>query len=177
MKKLIFLLSLTLCFLVSCNEKSSAQTQLYKSTSTIAGITNQATDTLTNTETTYFSTRKGALASKDYTKFRFSFKADTTSGTPPTISVIVQGSVDGVKWYRFSGAALGTDGYNSDSLSVTTAANEYFTISEIVGGGKYVYGVTAFNLGMKCNYLRLMMVVASGTHNTIISDAQLITAQ
>lgn len=176
MKKILLFLLTALCFTAVCNE-AKAQINLYKSTSTIAGITTQTNDSITNTETTYFSTRRGDLTSKDFTKYRISWKSDTTSGTPTTINAVVQGSIDGTKWFNFSGAALGTDGFNCDSLTMTTAANEYFTISEIVGGVKYANGATRGNTGMKCNYIRVVFVAASGTHNTVISDVKLITAQ
>lgn len=176
MKKILFILLTALCFTAVCNE-SKAQIQLYKSTATISGITSQTNDSITNTETTYFSTKTGALTGKDYTKYRLTFKSDTTSGTPTTITAVVQGSMDGVKWFNFSGSPLGTDGFNCDSLTMTTAANEYFTINEIVGGVKFVNGATRANCGMKCNYIRIMFVAPSGTHNTVISDVKLITAQ
>jgi len=177
MKKILLFLLLTLCFTVGWNNKSEAQILLFKSTSTYAGITTQKTDTLTNTETTYFSTRKGDLTGKDWTKYRITWKADTLSGTPTTINYIVQGSTDGTKWWNFSGVGLGTDGFNCDSLTTTTAANEYFTITEIVGGVKFVNGATRGNCGMKPKYLRVACVAASGTHATLLSEFELTTAQ
>lgn len=175
MKKILFILSLAFA-LASCNE-AKAQIKLYKSTSTIAGITTQTNDSITNTETTYFSTIKGDLTGKDYTNYIFSYKADTTSGTPTTINVVAQGSMDGITWFNLSGAALGVDGVNCDTLTMTTAANTTFRITEISRSTKYANGALRGNCVTKCNYMRLAFVAASGTHNTVISEPKLYTAQ
>lgn len=175
MKKILFL-ALLFSALISCND-TKAQITLYKSTSVISGITTQTNDSITNTETTYFSTRTGALATKDFTSYIFSFKVDTTSGTPTTINVVAQGSMDGITWFNLSGSPLGVDGVNCDSLTITTAANTTFRITEVSRSTKYANGTLRGNCFTKVNYARLMCVAASGTHNTVISDVKLYTAQ
>lgn len=180
MKKILFLFALTLCFLVGCQETGKAQTTdgiiLYKSTSTLAGITTQTNDSITNTETTYFMTKTGALKGLLGSRCEFSYLADTTSGTPATINVIQEGSVDGTTWFTLSGGQpLGVDGVNCDSLTMTTAANTYFRLSSISGGVKYVAGATRANCYVLTNYVRLKFVCASGTHNTVISNVRFRT--
>lgn len=159
--------------MVSCND-TKAQIKLYKSTSTYAGITSQETDTITNIETTYFSTKAGFMGKTASASISVSFVADTTSGTPTTIQVVLQGSNNGTTWWNYGGSTgLGTDGLNSDTLTITTAANSEFTISSMPGTTKFVNGTLRGNTGRKADYVRLVMVAASGTHNTRISNVRL----
>lgn len=175
MKKIIFALCLTICAMVGTQLKSTAQITLYKSTATLAGITSQTNDSITNTETTYFMTRTGALGNLIGRSCEFSFVADTTSGTPTTINVIQEGSVDGTTWFQLSGGGLGVDGVNCDSLTMTTAANTSFRLTSVGGGHKFIYGTTRGNCFVIPNYVRLKFVAASGTHNTVISNVRFKT--
>jgi hypothetical protein len=176
MKKIILAMFLTIGAMVATQSESSAQVTLYKATSTLAGITSQTNDSITNTETTYFMTRTGALGNLVGRSCEFSFLADTTSGTPTTINVIQEGSVDGTTWFTLSGGAgLGVDGVNCDSLTMTTAANTTFRLTSLGGGGKYIYGFSRTNMFVIPNYVRLKFVAASGTHNTVISNVKFKT--
>lgn len=176
MKKILFLLSLTLCFLVGCNETSKAQITLYKATATTyASSTAQSFDTLTNNGTTYFSTRLGDLNKYTSSSYRTYFTLDTTSGTPATIYAIQEGSMDGTTWFALNSQGLGTDGYNCDSLTLQTAslANLQSTVVSTSGATKFVNGATRGSMCARVLYYRIKFV-GTGTQTVRIYNVKMI---
>jgi len=172
MKKIIFIL-IAVFALTACKE-TKAQITMYKSTSVITGITTQVADTITNTGTTYFSTRTGALNSFSNGNYRASFTIDTTSGTPATVYCIQQGSMDGITWFDLNSNALGTDGYNCDSLSIagSSLTNITQTLSTVKGSTKFVYGATRGSGASRVLYYRLKFV-GSGTQTVRVYNVKL----
>ena len=176
MKKILFLSLLTLCFLVSCNDTAKAQITLYKATaSTYASSTAQSSDTITNTGTTYFSTRLGDLNKYTSSSYRTYFTLDTTSGTPATVYAIQEGSMDGTTWFPLNSQGLGTDGYNCDSLSVATAslANLQSTVVSTSGATKFVNGATRGSQCSRVLYYRVKFV-GTGTQTVRIYNVKMI---
>lgn len=172
MKKIIFLLTVVFA-LTACNNLK-AQITMYKSTSTITGITTQTADTITNTGTTYFSTRTGALNTFSNGNYRASFTIDTTSGTPATVYCIQQGSMDGTTWFDLNSNALGTDGYNCDSLSIASGSltNITQTVSTVKGSCKYVNGTLRCSGSARVLYYRLKFV-GTGTQTVRVYNVKL----
>lgn len=163
--------------LTACNKKADAQIRMYKSTDTLqSAITSQTTDTLTNTETTYFNVRTGYLSKFSTNKYAFYFSCDTTSGTPVTCSVTAQGSYNGINWFNLSGSALGTDGVNCDSLLLTAALQKgaQSKITCVGGTNKLSYGVGGLtfngNNTPRVPYARLRFTQPSGTVALVISE-------
>ena len=175
MKHTIIML-LAVLALTACNKTSNAQIKMYKCTSVQSGITTQLTDTLTNTETTYFNVKTGALNNYTTNKYAFYFTSDTTSGTPVTCYVVAQGSYDGTTWFNLSGSPLGTDGINCDSLALV-AASQVGTQSKLYEiGGTTKWSVTGapaaganYNHTPRVPYIRLKFVQPSGTVAQVIS--------
>jgi len=175
MKKLIFLLSLTLCFMVSCNDTAKAQITLYKATSTSYATGTQSADTITNTGTTYFSTRAGDLSKYTSGNYRAYFNLDTTSGTPATVYAIQEGSNDGTTWYAINSQGMGTDGYNCDSLTVgsTLLTGIQQNVCSTVSATKYINGATRGSQCARWLYYRLKFV-GTGTQTVRIYSVKLI---
>lgn len=180
MKKIIFAV-LAVLALSACQKTAHAQITMYKCTSVQSGITTQTSDTLTNTETTYFNCPNGALNKYTTNKYAFYFSADTTSGTPVTVSVIAQGSYDGITWFNLSGNALGTDGNNCDSLQLVAASQTGIQSRMSAMGGTAKYStagaggaIVYWNLTPRVTYLRLKFVEESGTVALVISAVKCI---
>jgi len=176
--KQIIMTALLLCAVgLGLSNAQQVKLAMYKGGATYSTITTQQTDSITNTETTYFYTRLGAISKYTSGSFAVTFVADTTSGTPTTINVIQQGSFDGVTWFRYNGEALGVDGRNCDSLTITTAANATFNLTSMPKSSKFIYGGTRGTFAHPAPYFRLMFVAASGTHNTVISNVKFCPSQ
>jgi hypothetical protein len=173
MKRIIFAF-LAVFALTACNNKANAQITLYKSTGPISGITTQTSDTLDNAETTYFSTRTGDLNKYTTANYTAYFMLNTNSGTTAG-TIIQEGSNDGITWFPISGAmALGTDGYNCDSLTLASSyTTSMKTMTTVSGAVKYVNGATRGNCASRVLYYRLK-VVGSGTQATRIYSIKLL---
>lgn len=173
MKKIIFIL-IAVFALTACKE-TKAQITMYKSSSVISGITSQTADTITNTGVTYFSTKTGALNTFTNGNYRVAFSIDTTSGTPATVYVEQQGSMDGVTWFFLNGAnGMGTDGFNSDTLSVSTTqlANTTATLCSNKGAVKWVNGATRGSQCARVLYYRLR-ITGTGTQTVRVYNVKL----
>jgi hypothetical protein len=174
MKKLGIILLMAALF--SCND-TQAQITMYKSTVLQSGITAQTSDTLVNTETTYFNVRTGALNKYTTNKYAFYFTVDTASGvTPVAVNAVAQGSYDGINWFNMSSTFSGVDGVNCDSLTIASSAqnNVQKKISCIGGAGKFVYAVSTFNCTARVTYARLVFVQPSGASTLYINNVYLI---
>jgi len=171
MKKIIFLVMLALMTTTAIK----AQIPLY-SASTGGGISNITAnkfDTLTNTTAKYFITKTGALNASSFVNFQQWFKAKTLTGTPATVTVVRQGSMDGVTWYPLTGAS-GVDGRNCDTLTFTPTTERNYSMTCNVGAGKYVYSTNFVNTGGRWYYHRLY-IIPSGTQTLRISDVNEIS--
>lgn len=153
---------LALGFMASCQD-TSAQITLYRSTaSAYATNTALASDTLTGTDTTYFSNRRGTLTKSEYANYCVWFRIDTTAYTnAPTYNCYLQGSDDGITWFNLNGAPMGTDGINADTLNATTFTGLQRKMSAYSGATKFVNGGTRGSNAVRCEYVRLM-VTSSG---------------
>lgn len=166
MKKIIFLVMLALMTTTAIK----AQIPLY-SASTGGGISNITAnkfDTLTNTTAKYFITKTGALNSSTSANFTQTFYAKTLTGTPATVTVVRQGSNNGITWHPFTGVP-GTDGRNCDTLTFTPTTETLYSMTCNVGSGKYVYSTNYTNTGGRWSYQRLA-IIPSGTQTLRISD-------
>jgi hypothetical protein len=169
MKNIIILFILTL-FAVSCNNTANAQASLYSAGTGggISNITANKFDTLTNTTAKYFITKAGALNATTSANFMQWFTARTLTGTPATVTVVRQGSMDGVTWYPLTGVP-GTDGRNCDTLTFTPTTARQYKMTCNVGSGKYVYSTNFTNTGGRWFYQRLLFI-PSGTQTLRVSD-------
>jgi len=161
--------------MVSCNDTAKAQITLYKATSTSYATGTQSADTITNGGATYFSTRAGDLSKYTSSSYRAYFTTDTTSGTPATVYAIQEGSMDGTTWFPLNSQGLGTDGYNCDSLSISTTAlqNIQSTVVSTSGALKYVNGATRGSQCGRVLYYRVKFV-GSGTQTVRIYNVKMI---
>ena len=175
MKKLMIAL-LAVFALTACNNTAKAQITLYRSGATIATITALTTDTLDNSETTYFSTRTGDLNKYTTANYTAYFMMDTISGTTTPGNVVQQGSYDGTTWFNLSGNVYGgITGTNCDTLtwSISNVANLQNTVWTTSGSTKYSYGVTSGNFAPRVLYYRLKFV-SSGTQSTRVYNVKLL---
>jgi hypothetical protein len=170
MKKVFFLIALTIGALVSCNTTKAQTIQL--------SGTNAVIDTITNAGTIYFKTAVGSsgaakLATLKDANYRFYFTATNISGTS-TFTVVQEGSQDGVTWQKINNLP-GTDGYCSDTLSVSSVTTAVVkTLNSTVRCVKYVYGATQGSQSGRYLYLRLRFV-GTGTQSTQIKNVYVIT--
>lgn len=173
MKKLGIILLMAALF--SCND-TQAQITLYKAPSAIlpATTSSNSADTITNTGTTYFTSRAGDLNKYSTSSYKAYFTLLNLTGTPATVTAIQEGSMDGVNWYPINSNAMGVDGYNSDSLSITpTTSAVQFNVSSTSGATKFVYGVTKGSQSSRLLYYRIKFV-GSGTQTVRIHTLKLI---
>lgn len=177
MKRILFLLSLTLCFMVGCNE-TKAQLQLFKATATTYAASNaQAADTVTGTATTYFANKLGTLASSKSKNYAVYFKIDTTVySSGPTINCYLQGSFNGVTWFNLNRAPMGTDGINADTLNSATFTGLVQSMSAYFGAGKQVGGVLRFSNSLRVPYVRLVVSHSGAGTSSRVFDVYLQTA-
>lgn len=180
MKKILILLSLTLCLMVSCNDtkaqSSTGAILMYKTTGNLSAIASplQKSDTLTNAGTTYAINNKTLLGSLTG-NYDFTFTATNISGTS-TFKVVLFGSPNGVDWYPATGNP-GTDGFNCDTLqctSVTTAKRFQMTLRPGAGKSIPAYSTTLpyFNTRNRWAYLRASYI-GTGTQSTKLTDPQI----
>jgi len=158
--------------LVGCQNKGIAQITMYHAGTggAISNITTKVTDTLVNTTTEFYITKANALNGATTSNYVHYFTASTVTGTPATVSVIQEGSYNGVTWFKLTGAS-GTDGNNCDTLTFTPTTATQYKLTSNVGGGKYVYGVTWFNVGGRVLFTRLRFV-PTGTQTVRISEVR-----
>lgn len=168
MKRIILILLTIIA--VSCNEKAIGQVSLFSASTggAISNITSNTFDTLTNTTAKYFITREGALKSNTVGNYMHYFTAKTLTGTPATVTIVQEGSIDGVTWYGLTGCA-GTDGRNCDTLTFTPTTERIYVMSSNAGGGKLVYSANHVNVGGRWLYTRLRCI-PSGTQTLRISS-------
>jgi len=175
MKKYIVIL--VLCLTASLiTQKANAQITMYKSTSTIAGITSAVADTVTGTATTYFSTKTGVLNTSTVANYKVTFQVDTTVySSAPTVNVYLQGSMDGTTWYRLNNSPTGTDGVNCDTLNSATFTMLTQQMTATKGALKYVYGATFGSAASKSNYVRIVVSHSGAGTSTRIYNVKLYT--
>jgi hypothetical protein len=139
----------------------------------ISNITANKFDTLTNTTAKYFITRSGALSATTSANFTQWFTAKTLTGTPATVTVVRQGSIDGVTFFPLTGVA-GVDGRNCDTLTFTPTTERDYVMTCNVGAGKYVYSTNFVNTGGRWFFQRLLFI-PSGTQTLRVSDVNTLS--
>ena len=171
MKKIGIILLMAALF--SCND-TQAQITMYKSTALQSGITTSTTDTLDNSEISYFNAPSGSLNKYTACNYTVHFTLDTISGTVTPGNVILQGSYDGITWFNLGGNP-GTDGKNCDSLTyaVGNCANAVNYVSSMGGTNKYAYTILNSVNSPRVTYIRLKLV-STGTQSTRIYNVKLI---
>lgn len=157
MKKLLLIVMLALSTAITMN----AQIALYSAN-------NKTVDTITNAETLYMTSKVNALTGQRTASYVATFRVlDNVSGTS-TFTAILQGSMDGLTWFNMTPGGLGTDGVNSDSLTVTAAADLYAgKLSINPNTTKFVNGTLRGTANSRVNYLRVK-IVATGTQVTYV---------
>lgn len=157
MKKLILIVMLALTTAISSN----AQIALYSAN-------NKTNDTITDAETLYMTSKVNALTGQRGDKYACTFRVlNNVSGTS-TFTAILQGSWDNSTWFNMSPGGLGTDGVNSDSLTVSSAADlNTYKITVNPNAVKFVNGATRGTANSRVNYIRVK-IVATGTQSTYI---------
>ena len=183
--KRIIIAFLAVFALTACNNKANAQAiTLYANpdttaTGAISSIGTQTTDTLYNTSTIYTFYTKVALNNTASSKYLVTFNVTKTSGTG-TAAVFLQGSTDGKVWRNLNSGVRGTDGINSDSLTVAAASvapgvNYYYYSFDNHAVMRPTISSTPYYVNSgRCFYLRLK-IIGVGTQQTIYSAAKLYT--
>jgi len=155
--------------LFGCQRSGNSQITLYHAGTGggISNITSKTTDTLVNTTAEFFITRTAALNKTVGGNYVHYFTAATITGTPATVTVVQEGSYNGVTWFKLTGAS-GVDGNNCDTLTFTPTTATQYKLTSNVGGGKWVYGAQWFNVGARVLFTRLRFI-PSGTQTVSIS--------
>lgn len=183
MKKIIFIL-IAVFALTACKETKAQVAQMYSNTDTsatgaISTVTTKTSDTLYDASTIYtMYTKTGALNAATSCNYLVTFETVKISGTG-TANVYLQGSTDGVTWRNMNARMIGTDGVNSDTLSIAAASTTAtgYAYYSVTGMGVYRPATntgTFWVPGGRVFYLRLK-IVASGTQATIYRNAKVYT--
>lgn len=183
MKKIIFLLSVVFA-LTACNNLKAQVAQMYSNTDTtstgpISSVTTKTSDTLYDATTIYtMYTKTGALNAATSCNYLVTFETVKISGTG-TATVFLQGSTDGVTWRNMNDGMKGTDGINSDSLSISAASTtaKGYAYYNTAGVGVYrpaTFTATFYVPAGRVFYLRLK-IVGAGTQATIYRNAKVYT--
>lgn len=169
---------LSLCFMLSYT-KSKAQSpiRLYEASASAAATGSKVSDTLTATETTYYSTKTKDLQGSLASSYVLYFQADTTVySSAPTLNVYLQGSMDGVTWFNLNGCGCGVDGKNADTLNSATFTGLVQRMSATSKATKYVYGSLVGNNTTNVNYVRAVFSHSGSGTSTRVYNIYLKTS-
>lgn len=183
MKKIIFILTAVFA-LMACNESKAQVAQMYSNTDTtstgaISTVTTKTSDTIYDAGNYYtMYTKTGALNAATSCNYLVTFETVKISGTG-TARVYLQGSTDGVTWRNMNARMIGTDGVNSDTLSIAAASTTATAYAYYSTAGVAVYRpatntATFWVPAGRVFYLRLN-IVGSGTQATIYRNAKVYT--
>lgn len=163
MKKILFLLMLA----VSTATISSAQINCVASNGLL-------TDTITNADSTYFTTPANALNAATSGKYVVAVTTNRLSGTG-VLNVILEGTIDGTYWFKMHNTP-GADGVNCDSLLIPTTAGAFgFKLNCTPGSVKVAYGTTYYTGTSRVIRLRAKLLGAA-TQSTKIVSVKVLTA-
>lgn len=169
MKKILFLMALMLTIFVSTQAQSIILKGTYDNASGL--------DTLGASDTIYLknlnSLASGGLAGK----YAIELRATNLSGTTG-FTATLEGSSDGTNWSTGINKVPGTDGKNSDTLSVSAAGVYYLTISpntakQLLSAG--VVGQTYYTDGVTRRYYIRVKLLSGATAQSTKVSARLIT--
>lgn len=169
--------------LTACNDLKAQVAQMYSNTDTtatgpISSVTTKTSDTLYNSSTIYtMYTKTGALNAATSCNYLVTFEVLKISGTS-TANVYLQGSTDGVTWRNMNDGMKGTDGINSDTLSIADGSTaKGYAYYNTAGVGVYrpaTFTAVFYVPAGRVFYLRLK-IVGTATQATIYRNAKVYT--
>lgn len=186
MKKITFLLLLTLSIMVGCNTKTNAQASLlYTNTDSTSSGTIATTGTGTsrvlydaNTIYTFYTKGSGIINDRN-PNYLFTWNVTKGSGSG-TAKVFIQGSHDGKVWENINAGMLGTDGKNSDTLNIaaaTTTPGVNYAYSSQAGVGvlRASSSSAVYYVNSRRYFYFRFKIVGAGTQETTYSNGKVYT--